>query len=676
MKKPIRASFAYATRIALATVIVAAFGAGAGAASAGAATGCTGLQAALEHAGSGATVVLDGMCTGSYTLPANATFTLEGAPGTTSGFEGNGASVKPLLGNLASTEAGAMTLSHLTFEHANLKEASALSLLASRVTLSDDSFLENEEHGENAHAAFVQIPNSNCPPAGSPAITLTGSTFSRNKLFLEAGRGGGAGAWLEDACKAGSVLENNVFEGNLLEAAGTHAEVVVSGAGLQFVGPKTRPVPVVSQRGNVFDSDNIVAAAPADADYGGGGEWLEYASLRSVDDRFSRDSVPGTELEATSPEYAWSWGGGLGVWTPEHECDPAAHPESTLEDAIVEDDSIGPGTPQDIGGGGVYVGCSHLTVLDSTFTLNTAYNGAAIEGEAGDELVLANSILAQGTGTDEIAGFDEEGGTQTTSFSDVCASAGSSEPIPGTGNICADPLLADEGNPLSFDVHETSSSPTIDAGSNALVPSELTTDAYGTARILAGRTGCTATVDMGAAELVPVTPPPCTAPTQEQTPAPTAQQQIPASELTSQQQTPAAPQAHFVSLELSSIGVGLRLSCASSDGRGCSGAIYITSDEILKGKKVVAVDTSGGDKKSVRLGQASFSLAAGATATFHVKLNSTGLELLRHFHAFSAWVLANEALPSNSPVVFLLHPARFTEPKQAPKSSKRKPKKG
>jgi hypothetical protein len=668
MKNPIRASFVPATRIALAAGIVAAFGASAGVASAGAATGCAGLQAALEHAGSGATVVLDGMCTGSYTLPPNATFTLEGAPGTTSGFEGNGASVKPLLGNLASTEAGAMTLSHLTFEHANLKEASALSILASRVTLSDDSFLDNEEHGESAHAAFISVgaTPSSCPsPAGTTAITLTGSTFSGNKLDLEAGRGGGAGAWLEDDCKAGGVLEDNVFEGNLLEAAGTPTEVVVSGAGLQFVGPsRTRPEPVVSQRGNVFDSDNIVAAAPAEADYGGGGEWLEYASLRSIDDRFSRDSVPGTA--PTSQAYVWSWGGGLGIWTPEEECDATAypHPESTLEDAIVEGDSIGPGTPEDIGGGGVYVGCSHLNVLDSTVTLNTAYNGAGIEGESGDQLVLANSIVAEGSGANEIAGFEEAyGGSLKASFSDVCASADSSEPLPGAGDICTDPLLADDGDPASFDVHETSSSPTIDAGSNALVPTELTTDAYGTPRILTGRTGCTgsfpATVDMGATEFVPSAPPSCPAPTQAQAPAPIVQQQ-----------TPAAPQAHFVSLKLSSTGIGLRLSCGSSDGRGCSGTIYITSDETLKGKKVVAVGTSNRDKKSVRLGQASFSLAAGTTATFPVKLNATGLELLRQFHAFSASVLANEALPSNSQVVFFLHDARFSVPNERRKAKR------
>ena len=78
---------------------------------------------------------------------------------------------------------------------------------------------------------------------------------------------------------------------------------------------------------------------------------------------------------------------------------------------------------------------------------------------------------------------------------------------------------------------------------------------------------------------------------------------------------------------------------------------------------MIAVDTNNRNKKSVRLGQASFSLADGHTATFHVKLNSTGLALLRHFRAFSAWVLANEAMASDSSqVIFLLHSVRFSEP--------------
>jgi hypothetical protein len=54
-----------------------------------------------------------------------------------------------------------------------------------------------------------------------------------------------------------------------------------------------------------------------------------------------------------------------------------------------------------------------------------------------------------------------------------------------------------------------------------------------------------------------------------------------------------------------------------------------------------------------------------------VKLNSSGLKLLHHFHAFSAWVLANEAMPSGSQAIFLLHSVRFSEPREKHKSKQR-----
>jgi hypothetical protein len=678
-----RASFARAGRTALLMTVLAVLGAGVGVASASAATfpaECSNLQqtidtvAAANH-GEGSVIVLGGMCKAAYTLPSGAAFTLEGAAGTTSGFDGAGVTGS-LLGTTGSEEAGAMTLSHLTFEHA--KDFSALSIRASRVTLSGDSFLENEEQGASEHAAFVEIGPA-CPPAAGPAaISLTGSTFSRNKLVLGNSKGGGAGAWLEDACDSRNVLEDNTFEGNTLEAENTNAaeELEVTGGGLRFVGGKPQPASV-SQSGNVFDSNRIVTPASASlGDYGGSGEWLEDASLLSVGDRFSRNDLAGTEVQGLHSS-AWSWGAGLGLDNRNLACTGAELTESTLEDAVVVGNAmIGSGTKIDLGGGGIWVSCSHLRVLNSTVTLNTAPYGAGIEGEAYDQLELANSIVAEDSPGDEIAGFSEsEGGSLTASFSDVCATAGSSKPLAGEGNICANPLLADNSEPVSFDVHETTSSPTIDAGSNALVPGGMSTDAFGTPRILAGHAGCTgsspAVVDMGAAEFEPAAPS-CPAPTQEQTPVPglTVQQQSPAPELTAQKQTPVPGLTHFVSLKLSSTGLALQLSCSSTDGQRCSGSIFVTSNETLQGKKVVAVGVSNRTKASVRIGHASFSLAAGATATFQVKLNSTGLALLRHFHAFSAWVLANEAMPSTSQVIFFLHDARFSEPKQKHKSKK------
>jgi hypothetical protein len=466
------------------------------------------------------------------------------------------------------------------------------------------------------------------------------------------------------------VLEDNSFEGNVLEGSGTADGAQVTGAGLRFVGDEAQPSPV-SQSGNVFDSNSILAPAPDLGNYGGGGEWLEYASLLSIGDRFSRNDIAGTSSTSGSV-FSWSWGAGLGIHA--ENCNRAALPESTLEDAVVEGNAIGPGTKLDLGGGGVWVGCSHLRVLDSTVTLNTSPYGAGIEGEPFDQLELTNSIVAEDSPGDETEGFSEAGGSVTASFTDICARGSTSEPLAGAGNICANPLLADNGVPVSFDVHETASSPTIDAGSNALVPSGLTTDFFGTTRILPDQAACTgefpAIVDIGAAELQPAVPS-CPETVHEQTPATGPTVPAPAAGTIVQKQAPAPGLTHFVSLKLSSTGIALRLGCSSTDGQGCSGTIYVTSDETLQGKKVLAVGASNRTRVPVRIAQASFSLAAGAGATFQVKLNSTGLALLHHFHAVSAWVLANEAMPSDSQVIFLLHDARFSEPKQKRKKSKK-----
>ena len=75
------------------------------------------------------------------------------------------------------------------------------------------------------------------------------------------------------------------------------------------------------------------------------------------------------------------------------------------------------------------------------------------------------------------------------SFSDVCVEGAAHA---GSGNICADPHLAEpEGDGT---VDQKASSPTINKGDNSLVDSDLTGDYAGDARVLGG------TVDMGADE--------------------------------------------------------------------------------------------------------------------------------------------------------------------------------
>ena len=80
----------------------------------------------------------------------------------------------------------------------------------------------------------------------------------------------------------------------------------------------------------------------------------------------------------------------------------------------------------------------------------------------------------------------------------------------GSGNIGDDPLFVDPlgldwiGGTLDDNLRLAQGSPCIDAGDNALVPAELTTDLDGNPRILDGNDDGTAAVDMGAYEFTPV----------------------------------------------------------------------------------------------------------------------------------------------------------------------------
>ncbi len=612
-------------------------------------TNCENLQEALNKAKAGDTITLTQMCTelnsgfreGKFELPKESAFTLTGTPG--AGFDGTGVSGPVLSG----TELGSLTITGLVFQNDSDSGTSPVNLRAERLTLRNDGFLGNSHEGVTGGALTAYVgPPKPCPAAGTPGVTITGSTFRDNTNTVGGGIGAGGAAFVLDNCTgAGNVLEGNVFEGNALRTNGNRA---VGGALL--LASESKPgAAVASQVGNVFAGNSIVDVSGSGS-YGGGGEWLEGVSLMSVGDRFSGNTIPGT-----SGPY-WSWGAGVGVLA----CSNTEPTVSALENTVIEGNVIGPGEPADIGGAGVYVGClasgtaNHLSLLDSTVTENSAPAGAVagVNGGPHDQLRIANSIVAGDVGGAELGGFSGPGGSLVASFSDVC---NASAPLAGEGNICANPLLVDNGNPASFDVHETASSPTIDAGSNALVPSGLTADAFGTTRILAGHVGCfqsfPAVVDMGAAEFQSAAPP-CLPP-----------------------RPPARGLTHFVRLKTNAKGAALTLSCSSTSGQGCSGEIFLTTDETRQGKKVIAVGARKRTKRttvSVRIGQAPFSLPAGSTATFQVRLNSTGLQLLRRFHTISAWVLANETMANNSPVIFLLHSTLFKQPKPKHKSKKHK----
>jgi hypothetical protein len=113
-------------------------------------------------------------------------------------------------------------------------------------------------------------------------------------------------------------------------------------------------------------------------------------------------------------------------------------------------------------------------------------------------------------------------------------------------------------------------------------------------------------------------------------------------------------------------GATITVGCTGTSTQPCTGTILATTAEKLQGNKVVAVTSSAkraakGTQRAIRIAQTPFSLAGGQTATIQLKLNSTGLKLLRRFHAISAYVLAGEVIPQGK-FVFLAREVLFKTP--------------
>jgi hypothetical protein len=639
---------------------------------------CAKLQPILSAAEEGEVITLAALCTASnsgtskgiFKLPYKvADLTIEGQSGMTAGFEGVGVKGRALEGG-----GNGLVLRNLVVENYSLNEKSAVTLNPGEGALpviEDDRFIDDTDStsSNSARGGALSISaynNSTC--AYTAPLSITGSLFQGDRIVdtstKENNRDLGGAVYAELNCSSATApFEFATLGGNTFaeDAIDTQAGGQAFGGALDLDNASAAVVHVsAEQTGNVFAHDSIASISPTGA-YGGGGEWAPSLELSSTGDRYTGNALP-----APRGANASSAGAGLGVVTS--NCSGTTTAAATLDDAVLAANSIGPASEDgESAGAGIYTACesnepnSHfnLTLDDSTVAGNQAPDGVSgIDGEDADQLMLSNSIVTSPPGQADIGGFrTNAGGSRTSSFSDACApGVSTSTPLPGEGNICAEPSLlsAETG-----EVKETPSSPTIDAGSNALVPAGLTTDAFGDPRILAGRAGCgqsfPAVVDMGADEYAPGVPS-CPPPAQKLPPA-----------------APRPGRTQFVSLETSSTGAALRLSCTSAEAQRCTGTIYIVAEETLHGKQVIAVG-SARHRRSATIGQAPFSLPAGGTATFTVKLNAAGRALLRRFHAISAYVSANEASPTSTPFIFLLHEARFSEPKQHGRGQSKHPK--
>ena len=536
-------------------------------ASPAAATSCANLQAALTTSSPGDTITLDAgvTCnTGNATLP----FTLPSHQVT---LNGNGATIDATGATnraLDGIDIGATTVQGLTIQNSSFAgNGGAVGLSgASFPVFQDVKFLANHATGTNSGGAVYVTPSTgagtikflNCEfgdgtsqgantagyrggaimTSGNAPVLIQGSRFNHNSTSFAAGAvvnfGGDltvmnssftdnaatgsfyeGGAAIEVHPTGTTTISGSTFSGNHVTASPVAQQTLGGAVVIESGGD---PAPAVHLDNNLFQNNSISGGSPTQYSPQGAGISLYGVATTSRNDRFVGNTLgPG---QGTGK----SWGAGVSVIG----CQGSGASSATFENAVIAG-NVATGSAA---GAGVYVGCAdgpaHLTLRNSTVAGNSAGGDTAgVWGGGDDTLDVVSSILAGNSGGADLVGFN----TRNVTYSDVCFSGVAH---PGTGNICAAAALV---NPAGGDVHETSTSPTIDLGSNADVPSDLLADFEGNARITDGDGSGTATVDMGADEspaVAPSTPPgggetaPPPPPSGTATPQPTATTNPPA----------------------------------------------------------------------------------------------------------------------------------------------------
>lgn len=352
---------------------------------------------------------------------------------------------------------------------------------------------------------------------GAP-ITIAGNTFggtavgagnsalgAGGALFVSVQGGEGAGEPAQTV-----TLTNNKFIDNEVKG-GVNYDLYGGAVGM---APQVREFGFrVTQSGNLFQGNHITGALTSGYGAGGGAEWGIGVPITSTRDKFLDNQVNVTGATAIPP-----LGGALGLLST-HQNIAGASSTTLVRASFTGADDLfrGNSDPSTDGwGGAIYTGgvtsinctspaaCpSSLALYDSTITGNSVPasggEGAAIWGGPADSLTLENSIVYGNkgvSGAPEIFGYSKP----KFSYDDACTVAGGKKALTGKGDICANPELTTLGL-------ETIKSPTIDRGSNALVPKGLTTDLAGHRRITEGKPStCRAIVDMGAYESKAVKP--------------------------------------------------------------------------------------------------------------------------------------------------------------------------
>jgi hypothetical protein len=376
----------------------------------------------------------------------------------------------------------------------------------------DNHFIGNSAPGENEVGGGLTI--ATFEDSATAAVNVSGNTFGGTAAGAgNSSNTAGGGAFIELAPGQPLTLDNNQFIDNAVTGSGAAHSARLGGGLVVTIEDDTTTFPV-TQAHNLFEG-NVINATEAsgetDLPAGGAGEWLFGVTDHSTDDVFTGNRV--AVNDGAPPE-----GGGLGVQGQTEESPTPPQPG-----VFVGTNDLFTGNTVAAGGwgGAIYSGfiepycfssCPGSTVAleDSTVVGNSVdagsgSEGGAIWGSPGDTLTATNSVIYGNSPTPEIFGY--QSAHPAFSYSDVCNESGGPA-VSGQGLICANPDLNANGT-------ETSSSPTVDAGANALVPAGVTTDLAGSPRIAASRVSCSgpgpAIVDMGAFEATFTEVPSCNA---------------------------------------------------------------------------------------------------------------------------------------------------------------------
>ena len=378
----------------------------------------------------------------------------------------------------------------------------------------------------DGHKADMTIENCNFASNGassggaganayssSGTVTLKGCNFTSNKTY----EGEGGGAYL--ASPNGTiVVENNVFTGNYTEGYGDGVGVYIWGG-------------TVTVTGNTFQNNT----AYGEYSYGGGGAYIYGDSVTVTNNTFTGNSsgsesegggayiygsssitMTGNDFTNNTAEYG---GGGADV-----DC----YGDITMTDNVFTGNIAGEGGGAEIDarkglfmvnnvfagntannyGGGVDLSLSSLTspatVTNNTFTQNLALTGGGLYiaiSENTDTLNFYNNIVYGNTATTggdlylrddrNSDGIGSIVNLFNNNFNSLYTQDGDN--LTQADNISGDPLL-------SGDYHLNAASPCIDVGDNSAVPTGITEDMDGDARIIDGDNIGDARVDIGADE--------------------------------------------------------------------------------------------------------------------------------------------------------------------------------